>query len=234
MKSQNKVSCPGNLLMKLSASVLFPVCTRYFRNWVWNNKEIIVKLQRTCTDCSHASSFNEYLQRSSGVFISEEALWSHFLSSTLFLMCWSSSDSKHSHLRLQASYQITSESLAIVFNEFWMKLFIRHSSFILESYSCLLSLRCYVPAYFFPMSPFSSHIVFAYNFLPIASCHPRHFSPRRLLFSISPAFLYLFQTDSSARQLSFMYLAFKLYFWMDQVQRAGMLLIAKWCIKPMT
>lgn len=87
---------------------------------------------------------------------------------------------------------------------------------------------------FFPMSSFSSHVVFAYNFLPVASCHPRHFSPGRLLFSISPAFLYLFQTDSSARHLSFMYLAFKLYFWRDQVQRAGMLLIAKWCIKPMT
>lgn len=75
--------------MKLSASVLLPVCTRYFRNWVRNN-EIIVKLQRTCTDCSHASSFNDYLQRSSGVFISEiaeEALWSHFLSSSHCFWC---------------------------------------------------------------------------------------------------------------------------------------------------
>lgn len=73
--------------MKLSASVLLPVCTRYFRNWVWNNKEIRVKLQRTCTDCSHASSFKDYLQRSSGVFISEEALWSHFLSNTHCFWC---------------------------------------------------------------------------------------------------------------------------------------------------
>lgn len=82
-----------------------------------------------------------------------------FKQHSLFLMCWSSSDSKYSHLRLQALYQITSESLAVVFNEFWMKLFIRHSSFILESYPSLLPLRCYVPAYFFLGLPFL-HVLF--------------------------------------------------------------------------
>jgi len=46
--------------MKLLTSVLLLVFSREdFRNSVRTNKEIIVKLQRTYTDCSHASSFND-------------------------------------------------------------------------------------------------------------------------------------------------------------------------------
>lgn len=62
--------------MQLFASVLLPVFTREdFRNSVRNNKEIIVKLQRTHTDCSLASSFNDCIFKEAVASSSQKRLY---------------------------------------------------------------------------------------------------------------------------------------------------------------
>lgn len=88
-------------------------------------------------------------------------------------------------------HQTIFESLPIVFNEFWMEHFFRHSLCIFKSYSSLLPLqRSFSAAQLSLSFPFSQ-MLFVYNFILTPSCYSWHLSPEISFLSTLPAFLYL-------------------------------------------